>query len=130
MSELRYCLACKKQTKFDFLGSDWFCDDCGRNEIVSKKFIESQRGHSQNLDGTKNNTISNSIVELGIKLSLLIALFPFSLIYLILIYGMEEAVIIVKNLISDAIKSAVFLIFIALLFLFFIVICCQFRATR
>ena len=38
MSELRYCLACKKQTKFDFLGSDWFCDDCGRNEIVSKKF--------------------------------------------------------------------------------------------
>jgi hypothetical protein len=114
MSELRYCLACKKQTKFDFLRSDWYCDICGRNEIVSKNFIESQTGYTQNLDGTKNNSISNSIVELGIKLSLLIALFPFSVIYLILAHGMDEAVNIVKNLILDAIKSAISLIFIAL----------------
>jgi hypothetical protein len=124
------CLACNYVTKFNEYGGDWYCDVCGRNENASIKFLKSTGGNTQ-LTQSNSGSLADGYIELAIKTTLLIGLFPISLLFLVVCYGMDGAVEVVKKIIIDLFKSAISLVMIAAgLWLFTVLILYLFRSVK
>ena len=123
------CIACNCVTKFNESRGDWFCDVCGRNESASIKFIKSLGGNTH-LAQSNSGSLADGYIELAIKTTLLIGLFPISLLFLVVCYGMDGAVGVVKKIILDLFKSAISLVMIAAgLWLFTVLIIYLFRSV-
>lgn len=69
-----------------------------------------QKKHSE----TSSTNVADGFLELGIKVTLLISLFPISLLFLVAFYGFEGAASIVKNLLASVLRSIFSLVFIIL----------------
>ena len=77
-----FCHACNQIKPHDSHRGKLWCDTCGRDETAAKSFA----AISNTLE-TKNENYTNQAIIVATKATLLITLFPFSLLFLVWIYG-------------------------------------------
>ena len=104
------CIKCQTMTQFDFYKDDWFCNDCWMNRQAAKSFNVNVRKIPEENSG---NPGVDAYIELAIKTTLLIALFPISLLFLVVFFGMSETINIVKQLFVELFATAIALLVIA-----------------
>jgi hypothetical protein len=104
---IKYCHACATEVSFKFSHGDWICEKCGRTEDAAMSFRGSQKT-------TNDPSAVDGFLELGIKVALLISLFPFSLLFLVIFYGFDGAAQIIKDLLVGVLRSIFGLVFIAI----------------
>lgn len=114
-----FCLACNKTAKFELFKDDWFCSECGRNEQAARHF---NSAFDKTTEIVGANPTVDSYVELAIKATLLISLFPISLIFLVAVYGMDGAVDIVKQLFIDLFRTALAILLLVVVLVVLIII--------
>jgi hypothetical protein len=101
----KYCIACERTCSFTHSHGDWYCEECGRNEDAARSFQASRPGQA-------TTSPIDSVLELGVKVALLVAFFPFSLLVLVLFYGFDGAAQIVKGLVAGVLRSLFGLVFV------------------
>jgi hypothetical protein len=116
--EPAFCHACHQITQHEFSSGKLWCNTCGRNESAAKSFANTLQ--QQNIGG---ESYLDSAIMTGIKATLLVALFPLSLLYLVVVYGFDGATRIIKDVISDALLASaqigiIFLILIVIILAF------------
>jgi len=121
----RYCKSCKEETEFD---SQMYCVTCGRTDAASEIYISGGKEKKSHSYSKSTNEVVDGYISWGIKVALLIGLFPFSLLLLVLAYGMEDSIRIIKDLIATGLRTVAFLIiFVIELAVLLIIIIAIFR---
>ena len=115
-----FCTACESTDLYYENG--WYCDKCGRSESAAEQYIKSIRKQTKvpQADKNTNYSILDSSIALLIITTLIISTFPFSLIFLVCIVGLDGTIQIVKELTVQIFKSTILLIITALIIFLFI----------
>ena len=108
---IRYCKSCKEETEFD---SQMYCVECGRTDAASEIYISGGLEKKSPNYSNSTNEVVDGYIGWGIKVALLIGLFPFSLLLLVLAYGMEDSIKIIKDLIATGLRTVGFLIILVI----------------
>ena len=106
----KYCKSCKEETEFD---SQMYCVTCGRTDAASEIYISGGKEKKTSSYSNSSNEVVDGYIGWGIKVALLIGLFPFSLLFLVLAYGMENSIRIIKDLVATGLRAVAFLIILA-----------------
>lgn len=112
-----FCYRCNANTPQIKKNNQFWCDECGHSERLARTIID-----AGSMSDPQQTSYLDSSLSVMIKLSLLIAFFPFSLLILVCIYGFDGTVQIVKFLTRDTILLALPIIAIVFLLLITIVI--------
>jgi hypothetical protein len=112
-----FCNACTQTTRHNFERGRLWCDVCGRDEsaAISARIINERNARAAKLNFLhKNQFISMpenenkylllDPIEFTILSTLMCVFFPWSLLFCLLFYGMEETKLIVVALIHDFVK--------------------------
>ena len=118
----KYCESCEAEKDFESGLEGWYCCDCGRTDGASETYLNREGKKKSPNHSHSNNLLVDSYIGWGIKVALLIGCFPFSLLFLVLAYGMENSIEIIKNLIVTGLRSVALLIIFAIELLVLLII--------
>ena len=115
-TEWRHCQACERETQFTWAKGSWYCDTCGRDRhaaALSAKSSPSRGGHQERDAGQPSG--SDDLIWLGVQVTLLVVFNGFALLFLLLFYGRDGTVAILKDILSRLFMSVLRLALIGIL---------------
>ena len=120
---MKYCKSCEEEKAFESGLEGWYCCDCGRTDGASETFINRGGKKKSSNHSNSSNSIVDNYIGWGVKVALLIGFFPFSLLILVLAYGMQDSIKIIKELIATGLQSvALLILFVIELFILLIIL--------